>query len=284
MKINNLIYDLGMSEGVDTIVYINKGFKVIAVEANTNQCKKNTLKFKKAIDKNLLKIINIGIGETPCKAKFYINKKDDKLSSFFPETPIASHKIQEVQTAPLSFILKKYGLPFYLKSDIEGSDHLCLDALKKNYKPKYISLEGPTLKIIKKLKKIGYTKFKMVDQSKISPPYSSGNFGDNAVDLVSKHKWRTYNEVVESLNKYMQINKTKKLRHNRNLTLDIHATDSSKITLIKNKVPLTIKILFIKILIKAYFRKIIEKTDKKIGEICIFLKKKYPKIYYILGK
>jgi len=37
-------------------------------------------------------------------------------------------------------LFAKYGIPFYMKVDIEGFDHYCLSAITPKHKPKYVFL------------------------------------------------------------------------------------------------------------------------------------------------
>lgn len=43
----DLIFDIGMHIGQDTRHYLNKGFNVLAIEANPELVQQNKLKFKK---------------------------------------------------------------------------------------------------------------------------------------------------------------------------------------------------------------------------------------------
>lgn len=71
-------------------------------------------------------------------------------------------------------ILRKYGIPYYLKVDIEGADKLCLEALKDfKGRPKYISMEPrePSARNLRRefalLRALGYSKFKVVRQDTV---------------------------------------------------------------------------------------------------------------------
>ena len=63
-------------------------------------------------------------------------------------------------------LLLKYGTPFYLKIDIESYDTICLESLFKFKKlPQYISCEASSIKNIELLNSLGYSKFKLINQS-----------------------------------------------------------------------------------------------------------------------
>lgn len=70
-------------------------------------------------------------------------------------------------------ILEEFGVPYYLKVDIEGADLLCVKALKQfDTKPQFISIESTKaswsdlIEELDLLKELGYQKFKAVNQAK----------------------------------------------------------------------------------------------------------------------
>ncbi|HWE49586.1 MAG TPA: FkbM family methyltransferase [Bryobacteraceae bacterium] len=52
----------------------------------------------------------------------------------------AGHKPMEVAMIPLSQMLSDYGVPFYLKIDIEGNDRFCVKGLKDGALSRFISV------------------------------------------------------------------------------------------------------------------------------------------------
>jgi hypothetical protein len=63
-------------------------------------------------------------------------------------------------------ILREHGLPHYLKIDIEGHDRICLDSLRPDQCPRYLSSElthGNGL--IDRLHTLGYRRFKLINQA-----------------------------------------------------------------------------------------------------------------------
>ena len=70
-----------------------------------------------------------------------------------------------------SEVLAQYGMPYYLKIDIEGSDLLCVSCLKDfESRPKYVSLESTktSWKALRDefalLEDLGYSRFKVIRQ------------------------------------------------------------------------------------------------------------------------
>ena len=166
-----LIYDIGMHIGQDTINYLKQGFKVIAIEADPLLAEQGKKKFKKYIDNGSLIILNVGISDKEGILPFYVNKKTSEWSSFDLKiasrnnTPYETINIPSIKTSSL---MNTYGVPYYMKIDIEGYDYLCVNDLpltsaKKNVK--YVSCEATTVSLIDTLHEKGYTKFKLINQA-----------------------------------------------------------------------------------------------------------------------
>jgi FkbM family methyltransferase len=177
-----LIYDIGLHTGRDTEFYLKKGFKVIAIEAIPDFIAKAREKFKKEITNGQLIIIDKAITDKPvAEVDFFINTEKDDWGTSLPDwnrgmnSNFQRIKVPAIQ---LETILEEHGEPYYMKIDIEGSDIICLKALQKtNFRPENISVELMTpnnfkekkvdcLGILSHLHVLGYSEFKVVDQSK----------------------------------------------------------------------------------------------------------------------
>ncbi len=170
-----LIYDVGFNDGGDTAYYLSGGYDVLAIEANPQRVGAGQERFAQEIAAGRLTILNVGIGSSPGIFPFWINEANDRYSSF--ERALAQRDNLLCHQIPIccrtfSEILAEYGTPHYLKIDIEGSDHLCVEALTGEL-PKYISLElhhtdsagrDRSLGTIRQLADLGYTKFKLINQ------------------------------------------------------------------------------------------------------------------------
>lgn len=176
----NLIYDIGMHRGEDTAFYLKKGFDVVAVEANEELCRECARNFAEHISSGRLTIINKAIAEHNGTIKFYVNEQLSVWGTANPEWEkrnrlrgAASREV-EVESTRLQDILEKYGVPYYMKVDIEGFDFLCLEALiGLDDKPRYVSAESSATSILDTmrqlilLRRLGYTRFKIVPQHNI---------------------------------------------------------------------------------------------------------------------
>jgi FkbM family methyltransferase len=246
-----LIFDIGMYVGDDTSYYLQKGYKVVAVEANPVLAERNNKAFKKAIDHGQLTIINKGIAETKGNFSFWVNLKNREWSSFYKELATKldpNVKEIRVDTIRLSDLFDEYGIPYYLKIDVEGMDITCLKSITLKRKPKYVSCEAGDSELLDILLEKGYTKFKMINQAsgyypfsamqellyfpsllmkvvwkirkKVFPftvPYgSSGPLPDEG-----KGKWKTFDEIKKDYKTYYRDNGTP---INKLSWYDFHAT------------------------------------------------------------
>ncbi len=213
--ISDLIYDVGLHTGEDTAYYLNQGYRVVAIEANpllVEQCRK---RFENAIASGRLHILPIGIAGHTGFVPFFIHPTKDDWSSTVEASgwratniggggTVAGIRI-DAPCCTFDVILKHYGMPYYIKSDIELGDEHILQALHlfdPKELPKYISIEAHTLNYLVELSKLGYTDFKIVDQTQhnVAPKktnvtfpaeHSSGAFGEQA-----KGEWAGINQIA----------------------------------------------------------------------------------------
>ena len=146
-----LIFDIGMHNGRDTEFYLNKGFKVVAIEASPKAVDVAKIKFDSFIKSGQLIIINKAISEsnTPVQFKRYIGHDDwsSVVDNWNESMYSEEYEKYEVQTTNVDQIITEVDVPYYMKIDIEGSDVLCLNALLKvEEKPQFISVELLTIK------------------------------------------------------------------------------------------------------------------------------------------
>ena len=219
---SQLVYDVGAHQGEDTEFYLKKGFKVVAVEANPVLAEKLREKFWSNIVDGSLVVVSSAIAETAGEVSFYVNDHSEwgTLQPAFAERNASMgspSKLIKVRAARFPEVLAAHGVPHYLKIDVEGSDVLCLEGLTETpVRPRYISIESEKrswqslLREFELMKKLGYTKFKIVDQEEVyrqRPPHpaaegryvehqfepgSSGLFGQELPG-----KWLTMNQAIQ---------------------------------------------------------------------------------------
>jgi FkbM family methyltransferase len=208
-KVNdNLVFDIGAHKGEDSDFYLKLGYQVVAVEANPTLAKELRQRFRNHIMNGSYVLIEKAIGDSNEEISFYVNRKlsiwgttDLKWALRNKEMGAESEEIR-VPCVNFASLINSYGCPRYLKIDIEGADMLCVHALSQfKCRPKYISFESTKTswsdlkKEFDELERLGYSKFKVIDQQKHTsgtymtrsgkPLYhtfeggSSGPFGEN---------------------------------------------------------------------------------------------------------
>jgi len=163
----DLIYDVGMHNGSDTAYYLHKGFRVLAIEANPVLAKQGRERFRDAIDAGRLTILNVGIAAEDGVATFWVNDANSEWSSFVKEVGCRDgspcHSI-EVPSMTFRRILEEHGVPYYLKIDIECADIHCLQGLRADDLPQYVSVEAHGLEYLCILRALGFDRFKCINQ------------------------------------------------------------------------------------------------------------------------
>jgi len=205
---------------------MEKGFDVVAVEANPDLYNLTQGKFARELSSGKLILHNRVISNLwKGSIGFYVNKKRPEVSS--TEKWIASQNGQYevesylVSSMSLDDLLFIHGTPYYLKVDIEGADKLIASSLTLiKDKPKYVSFElnkNDYKEIFENLKKAGYTEFQLINQIHNKPNHS-GPFGE----FLDQDKWLDFDVALERYEKYREL----KMIDNINLGvgwLDLHA-------------------------------------------------------------
>jgi FkbM family methyltransferase len=190
--VQNLIYDVGLHKGEDSEYYLKKGFKVIAFEADPDLVNSCSRKFESEISNGSMIIIEGAIVDLNSKSlkdgfvSFHKNTSKSVWGTIDTEWDNRNKKLgaqsELIRVKAVNFLecLEKFGIPYYMKIDIEGLDHVCLEALKKfKEKPPFLSEKRSYLKLIKEIKllsSLGYNSFNVVQQQGISrqvPPTNS---------------------------------------------------------------------------------------------------------------
>ncbi|AFY35249.1 FkbM family methyltransferase [Calothrix sp. PCC 7507] len=177
----NLIIDVGVHLGQDTEFYLKKGFKVVGIEAHPDIYKATKQRLNSYIENGQLTLLNVAVSPKNEPVTFYAN-----LDRSFWGTTLIDSAIQKersfgarsiemtVEGRRFETILEQFGIPYYLKVDIEGADLLCIEALQQfDTKPQFLSIESTKtswnelLQEFVLLQKLGYQKFKVINQSQI---------------------------------------------------------------------------------------------------------------------
>ena len=225
---SSLIIDVGMHVGRDTDFYLQKGFRVVAVEAHPDLAARGRERFSREIADGRLTIHEVAIAEHEGEVTFYVNSRQDDWGTISPafaarnEEMGTTNRAITVPSTPFQTILREHGIPYYLKVDIEGADLLCLRALADfESRPRYVSIESgltsfeETFEELSLLWSLGYRTFKIVDQAQNehvrcpNPPFE-GQFVDYRFDATSSGPFGeeapgTWMRVEETIDRYRRL-------------------------------------------------------------------------------
>ena len=176
----NLILDVGVNNGDDTAYYLKSGFRVVGIEANPDMIAVCEARFQEELKERRLILLNIAIADEDGIAEFYISEGNRSVwSSLDPHlagrTGLSTRRVC-VPARRFRNVLQEFGVPYFLKIDIEGADYLCLQDIDSTLAPQYISFEASEGRIenLLWLALAGYSRFKLIDQllgfTQVMPP------------------------------------------------------------------------------------------------------------------
>ncbi|ABE39741.1 Methyltransferase FkbM [Rhodopseudomonas palustris BisB5] len=222
-----LIYDLGLHEGHDTRYYLDKGFRVVALDANPRFCEMGRASFA---NKDCVVVERALYSEANSEVTFYVRDDSDGWSSVFQgvaERDGRSSTTVRVKTTTLSELFEAYGVPYYVKCDIEGADTIFASQLVGDGRlPPFVSVEIDSLEVPEKLRAAGYDRFQIVNQAHLSLYRSpkparegryvpitfhgkmSGPFGRE----LPRRRWVTFEQAAAQFRTYEALPKLSWLR------------------------------------------------------------------------
>lgn len=179
----DLIYDVGLHLGEDTGFYLKKGFRVIAFEADPDLSARCREMFEAQIREGRLVIVEGAIvpeeqaRDPSSQVTFYRNLDVSVWGTthkpWADRNQQLGSRVAEITVPCVDFAdaLRRYGIPYYMKIDIEGGDFACLEALARfEQRPDFLSLESDKLSLervereIRTLESLGYHTFAAVQQ------------------------------------------------------------------------------------------------------------------------
>lgn len=217
------IFDLGLHKGEDAEFYLKKSFRVIGVDANADLCQAAAEKLRPFIETGQFVIVNKAIAPQSGTITFYRNVSS-VWGTVSPDWADRNERrgyansTEMVEAITMADLVRDYGVPYYLKIDIEGMDMVALRGLQDfEERPSYVSIESDKdsfrelRREITTLLELGYDRFKVVPQKTISkqrlpkparegiyidhrfPFGSSGAFGEEAPGT-----WMSADQAIEA--------------------------------------------------------------------------------------
>ena len=208
-----VVMDLGVSQGNDTAFYLAKGFKVVAVEADSGACEGLRQRFANEIASGALVLLNFAASDRfGHHADFFVHDVHQGVSGVAMRAELPTgYSVQPVMTIDWNTLRAQAGVPRYLKVDIEGQEELFLNGMAgAEPVPEFMSVESYSFRPIDQLHALGYQRFRLVDQNPeggfrlperqlegrtIAWPvfeYASGPFG---LDVFGDGHWSTFEAV-----------------------------------------------------------------------------------------
>ena len=193
---SDLVFDVGYHAGRDTALFLRKGMRVRAVEADADTIASTAARhpairaaLRESKHSSRLEVLNVAISNSSGGTiTFYALRSAPQLSSIHPSTCAAKGGggciTKTVRTATCADLIRTHGTPILLKIDIEGADRLCLSSLWKLQEagiplPTYVAIEDNGA--LDLLVSLGYTGFKLVSGREIGECDSDDDDGTHSI-------------------------------------------------------------------------------------------------------
>mmetsp|Transcript_97644 Transcript_97644/g.260624 ORF Transcript_97644/g.260624 Transcript_97644/m.260624 type:complete len:321 (+) Transcript_97644:75-1037(+) len=207
----NTVFDFGFFDGADSRYYMASGFCVVGVEADATLVADATSAFQTELTTGQLRLVHVAVAlrneDVNTEQVFFENHCTKEWNSFLPTVGCRScsapHHLDEssctrhkVTTVSCASIFAQFGVPVYLKLDVEGAETGCFEALSKlAVRPSYLSVEATGAEYVDAISRLGYPSFKLDRLASLDGTSTSGPFGDAAEDCRSGPAWRSFAAV-----------------------------------------------------------------------------------------
>ena len=190
----SLLFDIGANRGLYLDANRNKYMQSILVEANPSLC---SFLEKKYIGDTSVQIVNCIVSNKTSET-FYISNADTISTvdrDWIENSRFAgSYQWQPIENIPavsIDALITKYGVPSFIKIDVEGYEYNVLLSMTKAYCP--LSFEwaeekkDELLLSLKYLQELGYSRFTIQQEDKYDY-------------LIDENDWLTYEDIYVMLN------------------------------------------------------------------------------------
>jgi FkbM family methyltransferase len=180
-----LVFDIGMYRGEDTAFYLSRGYRVVGAEANADLVEVLHRRFRAEVRSGRVTILPVAIGPVRARARFAVSAGRQQFSTADPAFVAAArrHGVDfasvEVDMITIADVIDEYGIPYFMKVDIEGMDRAVVESMADlPTVPPLLSMESAAtspsatldtvLGEVALLRRLGYRRFKLVDQRRVS--------------------------------------------------------------------------------------------------------------------
>ena len=179
------VFDIGMFDGADTKYHLQNGFRVVAVEGNPDLVASAEKTLASYVSAGQLVCVNKAISADGEPVELVLSGADLGASSTQADRIASRWPIGKLKVAGTTMrqLIEEYGVPHFIKSDIEGADRFCVLGLAASTRPQYLSYEaGEDFdELLRYCREIGYSKFKIINQVSFRELANQRNFRDRLV-------------------------------------------------------------------------------------------------------
>jgi FkbM family methyltransferase len=179
------VFDIGMYDGADTQYYLENGFRVVAVEANADLVASAQNRLASYVRTGQLVCVNRAISAHGEPIKLTLCGADLGASSIVADRVASRQPVAAVGVAGTTIrqLIQEYGVPHFIKSDIEGADRFCVLGLDASTRPQYLSYEaGEDFdELLRHCGQIGFAKFKIINQVSFRELANQRNWRDRVI-------------------------------------------------------------------------------------------------------
>ncbi|HSC44506.1 MAG TPA: FkbM family methyltransferase [Candidatus Acidoferrum sp.] len=133
-----LVFDIGANVGTMTRVFAELGARVVAVEPNAD-CARH---IERTTERGKVEVVQAAVGEKDGEAVLNVSDRKDKMSSLsekWREAVTRENRDYEgmwkrevtVPMVTLDSLIERYGMPTYIKIDVEGYEEQALKGLSR---------------------------------------------------------------------------------------------------------------------------------------------------------
>jgi len=206
------IFDFGMCDAADTVYFLEEGYKVVAVEANPSLVQNVSAALGGYIQSGQLHLINAAISANNDLVQLTVCGEDVGSSSIYREkvttrSPVGEFTVPGVTTQQ---IMDRFGVPYYLKIDLEGADRLAVLALSADCRPEYLSFEiGDDFEeLLSHAASIGYARFKIINQTSFREIENQRNLTDRVARKIIRCLGYNEPRSVRRMGRYFEFERS----------------------------------------------------------------------------